>query len=51
MDRSSAVRDASPFRIVIDSNVKNTEYQIQHYCIPLQIVRQKPNVENNNEAL
>ena len=36
---------------VIGSNVKSTERQIQHYSTPLQIVRQKPNVENYNEAL
>ena len=30
---------------------KNTLRQIRHYCTPLKIVRQKPNVENFNEAL
>ena len=35
----------------IDSNVENTERQIQNYCSPLQIVRQNPNIENYNEAL
>ena len=35
----------------MDSNVENIERRIRHYCTPLQIVRQKPNVENYNEAL
>ena len=30
---------------------ENAESQIRHYCMPLQIVRQKPNIENYNEAL
>ena len=36
---------------VIESNVENTEHQIQHYCTPLQIVRKKSNNESYNEAL
>ena len=35
----------------MDSNVENIERQIRHYWTPLQIVRQKPNVKNYNEAL
>ena len=35
---------------VIDSIVENTECRIRHYCTPMQIVRQKPNVKNYNEA-
>ena len=30
---------------------ENAEHRIWHYCTPLQIVCQKPNVENYNEAL
>ena len=35
----------------IDSNVENTERQIQNYCTPLQIVCQNPNVKTYYEAL
>ena len=30
---------------------ENAERWIRHYCTPLQIVRQKPNSENYNEAV
>ena len=37
--------------ILLDSNHWNTVRRIWHYFTPLQIVRQKPNVKNYNEAL
>ena len=38
-------------QMVIDSNVENTERQIQHFCTPFLIVSKKPNVKNYKEAL
>ena len=49
--RSSWVLVDSLLEAVMSCNVKNTEHRIQHLCTPLQIVRQKPNVKNYNEAL
>ena len=49
--RGSWVLVDSLLEAVMSCNVKNTEHRIQHLCTPLQIVRQKPNVKNYNEAL
>ena len=40
--------DSMPYGHLI---TENAERQIQHYCTPLQIARQKPNVDNYNIAL